>query len=476
MKTNDSINLKEHLPHPILPTHPQWVDLYWRAWEIARGKIKRGTPENGFVEAFMDEAFSDQIFQWDTCFMAIFARYGQGIFPGIVSLDNFYRKQHPDGFICRKIHEADGRDAFGQDSDQAINPPLFAWAEKEHYEFTGDSSRFPRVLPILTRYYQWVKAHRRRQNGLYWTSNLGSGMDNSPRDGHAWVDLSAQQALAARCLADIAATLGEEAVAAEYRAEYQELTHLINDLTWDEGERFYYDLYPDGSRSRVKTVAAFWPLLAGIADDQQAEGLVAHLTDPAEFWRPHLIPTLAADHPAYDPQGGYWLGSVWAPTNYAIIKGLEQYGYTELARQAAENHLANMAAVYRDTGTIWENYAPEASAPGNRAKPDFVGWSGLGPIALLIEIILGLRVHAPSNTLRWRLRPREEHGIRGLRFGDNTVDLVARPGEGTVTIQVAAERRFTLELDTELGSFVQEVPPGTHGYILLKMQKRRALE
>ena len=81
--------------------------------------------------------------------------------------------------------------------------------------------------------------------------------------------------------------------------------------------------------------------------------------------------TLSADHPLYSPQGNYWRGSVWPLTNYAVIKGLSRCGHTALARQAAENHLTQMAAVYQDTGTIWENYSPEHPAPGNIAKGDF---------------------------------------------------------------------------------------------------------
>ena len=42
----------------------------------------------------------------------------------------------------------------------------------------------------------------------------------------------------------------------------------------------------------------------------------------------------------------------------------------------ALNHLSSMGKVFAQTGTVWENYAPDALAPGNPAKGDFVGWSG----------------------------------------------------------------------------------------------------
>src|SRR4029079_271099 len=102
-------------------------------------------------------------------------------------------------------------------------------------------------------------------------------------------------------------------------------------------------------------------------------------------------PTLAADQKDYSSKGDYWKGSVWAPTNLAIIKGLEHSGYEDCAAESTEAYLAGMYEVFKKTGTVWENYAPDSYDQGNQAKPDFVGWTGDGPIALLIENVIGLR-------------------------------------------------------------------------------------
>lgn len=153
-------------------------------------------------------------------------------------------------------------------------------------------------------------------------------------------------------------------------------------------------------------------------------------------------------------------------TNYAVIKGLSRCGLQALARRAAENHLAQMAIVHKNTGTIWENYAPEASKPGSIAKPDFVGFSGVSPIALLIEEILGIQVDAPARTIRWCLYPDSEHGIRNLHFGDNVVSLLAREaGPGEVAILVTAQEAFTLIVKGDAGERRFAVPPGTHRFL-----------
>ncbi|MBI2846123.1 MAG: glycoside hydrolase, partial [Chloroflexi bacterium] len=231
----------------------------------------------------------------------------------------------------------------------------------------------------------------------------------------------------------------------------------------------YYDLDRKGHKVRVKTVACFWPLLAELATQDQASRLVEHLSRPQEFWRPHLVPTLSADHSKYHPQGNYWQGGVWAPTTYMVIKGLENYGYYDLAQKVAENHISNMAQVYAETGTIWENYAPERARPGNIAKPDFVGWSGLGPIALLVETILGLHLDAPQNVLRWRVSHLEEHGIEHLRFGDREVNLLAHRRanlQEPVAIEVETTKGFYLEVEAGARQNRIAVTTGQHTYRL----------
>jgi hypothetical protein len=468
---NDQAALRARLPRPILDAHPEWIELYWATWETAWKKIEFGNAANGLVSAYMDEAYNGDLFQWDTTFLVQFGRYGTEVFPAVESLDNWYRKQHADGFISRMIRGRDGSDFFDQTTPEAINPPLFAWAEWSYYELTGDSSRFGRILPHLVHYYEWIKANRRRPSGLYWTDNLGSGMDNSPRDAaDGWTDLTMQQALAARMIAAIARVAGQLDLADRYQREWAELRELANKLTWDAGDGYYYDLAANGQFVKVKTLAAFWSLLAGLADDDQATALQEHLANPVEFWRPHVFPTLSADDPAYSPDGNYWRGAVWAPTNYTIIKGLDRYGFDDFARQAAINHIDNLVRVYQKTGTLWENYLAEGEGPGtftgygNRlALRDFVGWSGLGPIAMLIEDVLGVRADAGSNVMTWRLREPGRHGIDNLRFGGRTVSLLAEPSNPRTNarrLTIETDGAFTLVVDSGERTVTLNVPVG----------------
>ncbi len=60
--------------------------------------IKPAGTENGFVSNFIDTAFNNCLFMWDSAFILLFARYGSRAFDFQRTLDNFYAKQHPDGY------------------------------------------------------------------------------------------------------------------------------------------------------------------------------------------------------------------------------------------------------------------------------------------------------------------------------------------------------------------------------------------
>jgi glycogen debranching enzyme len=234
----------------------------------------------------------------------------------------------------------------------------------------------------------------------------------------------------ARQMAEIGSILGKKDQAQRFSREADALAALINSKMWDPETRFYYDLTKSGERAPVKTIAAYWTLLAKVASDEQAQALMEELKNPHTFGRLHRVPTLSADAPGYVGEGGYWRGAVWVPTDTMVIRGLEQYGNRPLAREIALEHLRAVADVFADTGTIWENYAPDAKAPGKPARRDFVGWSGLGPIMYFLEYAIGLSSDAPRNELEWRLESKSRTGCERYRFNGRVVTLIAEPSRG----------------------------------------------
>ncbi len=144
--------------------------------------------------------------------------------------------------------------------------------------------------------------------------------------------------------------------------------------------------------------------------------------------------------------GGYWKGTVWVPTDKMVMAGLEAYGYADLAREIALNHLRNVVTIFKETGTIWENYAPQTITPGKPAKPDFVGWSGIGPIAFFLEYVIGVRANAPANKVVWDIHSSKRVGVERLWFGGKTVSLVCEPAEASDARTVTVKSRGAFDL------------------------------
>jgi len=486
---------KNLVPEPVLQNDSMLVELYYAAWEMAWNKISRGTSQNGFVNFYMDEGFNEQIYQWDTNFMAAFGMYASNLFPAIQSLDNFYNNQREDGYIQRVYNESNGGEVAEPTADEPlINPPLFAWTEWRYYQITGDKSRLKKVLPHLTKYHNWINENLRDSvgHGLYYTTQLGSGMDNIPRPnvGKAgWIDFTSQMALAAKMIVNIATTVGDNDTVIEFTDEYSRIINLINQFCWNNDSQFYYDFKEDSALSNVMHIGGFWTLISQTATRERAEALFKHLGNPDEFWRPHMVPALAANQLDYDSSGHYWRGGVWAPTNYMIIKGLEKYGQYELADQIVENHLYKMAEVYYQFQpdekkiafeerygdgyqTIWECYSPEFPEPATRwddtfyCKQDFVGWSGLGPIALLIENVIGIEMNIPQNQITWRINRTDRYGIKNLNYLDGKVSLLVEPKDGKLSFSVTSTHQFDLLIIHNDESFLQKINVGSNLFII----------
>lgn len=120
--------------------------------------------------------------------------------------------------------------------------------------------------------------------------------------------------------------------------------------------------------------------------------------NPEEFGGSYPTPSLARSDKDYHHQtGDYWRGGIWLPTTYMAIKAIEKYGYHEEADAIAEKVINQQLAAYRniEPHTIWECYSPSGNTPstehGRRARPEFCGWSALGPISLFIEMYWDLR-------------------------------------------------------------------------------------
>lgn len=428
-------DIKDMLPIPVFEGHNDYIECYYYAWKIAFSNIRRAADGQKLVSNYIDAAFNDSLFMWDSSFMLMFGKYADRIFNFQKTLDNFYALQHKDGFICREIYETNGCDKFSRFDPSATGPnimPLCEWLYFKHY---GDKERLKLVYYPLRAYHIWLRQNHTWRDGTYFSSGWGCGMDNSPRlkpgysaefsHGHmVWIDACFQQILSCEILIKMNDILKIDDTS-DLSEEISKLKKYLNIYAWDENTAYYYDIWDDGTLNKVKHIGSYWALLSDVIPHERLEPFISHLKNEKEFNRPNAVPTLSCDHPQYDKNGGYWCGAVWAPTNYMVLKGLTRQGYDELATDIAKKYLKNVVAVFNKTGTLWENYSPETEMPGAPAKDKFVGWTGLAPISVFFEYILGITADAEQNQIIWNITHTEEHGIKNYRFGKNhTVDLI----------------------------------------------------
>lgn len=484
---------EKYIPEPICDSHPEYREFYKKAWELAYAHIKSidGMPQS----PYMDEAFCDtQVWIWDTCFMTLFCKYAQDVFPGVETLNNFYEVLYNNRKLPAVIPPENEPDWTGATPGVpynikvhlADNPPLFAWAEYVNAAVRGDREYIRELLydrGVLQKHYEWIeslresvqlpevlhKTHLKAEKyGYRWEGGC-SGMDNTPRGrigehcerqrpnnpDMLWIDAICQQALSARIISEMYALVGDSDAAAEWSARFCEKSDIINRLYWNDEDGFYYDIDRNThTHYKIMTTASFWALTAGVASDAQARALAKRVSEPETLGGDVPLLSLSRSDNDFDPAGLYWRGGLWMPTAYASLCGLNRYGLYGVAHEAGVKILGHMYRTYAEyePHTIWECYSPTKCEPasnefGNHiARPDFCGWSALGPISIYIECVLGFHTLDGFNkVVEWE-RPcdlGDRIGIRNLRFGEIVTDIVAEGDE----CRVESNGEYTLKIN-----------------------------
>jgi alpha,alpha-trehalase len=147
----------------------------------------------------------------------------------------------------------------------------------------------------------------------------------------------------------------------------------IQKYCWDAKTGWFYDYnWQLNTRSKVKTLAAAFPLEFGISTQQQAQKLAKGLK--ANFLKPGgLVTTGNHTGQQWDAPNG------WAPLEYITIDGLSKCGQPKLAIIIAERWITLNVNVFNKTGKLLEKYNVEdinvKAGGGEYPLQDGFGWT-----------------------------------------------------------------------------------------------------
>jgi alpha,alpha-trehalase len=175
-------------------------------------------------------------------------------------------------------------------------------------------------------------------------------------------------------MAHFAALLGKDEDAESWKARAQERKEKINALLWSEERGVFCDVnFETMKLNNVVSAAAFYPLFAGFATEEQAQKAVQALTLLEQEYgiaccenRDDLL-SLQWDY----PHG-------WACLHYIAVRGLLNYGKKEDALRIAEKYVNVAAKNFEETDNLWEKYnvvTGKVSVTKEYNTPPMMGWS-----------------------------------------------------------------------------------------------------
>ncbi len=347
----------------------------------------------------------EQQYDWDAFFEGVALSYDGGDRAEAFrdALCNFLQFATPAGFIPRTLSP----EKFWDFPDQM--KPFLAQGSYLASNATGSfewltRGRFDRILAYLG----YWESNRMGGHGLYmWRSALESGVDNNaasvntPDMSVESVDVNSYLVREYEAASAIARKLGRTEDEASLGARARELARRINAVLWDERDSCYYNVVSVSDEPvtfiRIKSWTSLTPLWAGVATPERAKELVErHVLDPATFWGPFGVPSLARSEPLYSQarralvyivvenrrwEVSNWMGPVWVVANWQVMHGLIRYGYRAEARELAEKIVSLLERDVEATGGMHENYDAETGV--GLWSPRFGSWNMLA--ARMIE-------------------------------------------------------------------------------------------
>lgn len=375
----------------------RYIKEYWKKLERFHPKDDEtllGLPRPYLVPAYEEgHAFDfNEMYYWDSYFMIQgmmnqnYKSLVEGILENLIFLQKRFkvipnasrtylmgRSQPP--FLSTYI--MDVYHAYNHDL-RWLNERIDCAKSEYHTVWMGVSKPNERlVYGGLSRYYDI--------NYLNDLAEAESGWDMTPRFGrkalhYLPVDLNSLLYKYETDFAFVARLNGNFAESKKWERQAQIRKNTMNSLMWSDLKGLYYDYdYKKEKRGSVSSLASYFTMWAGLADEQKASKLVKSLkkfeekgglattdaqTVPFNQIIPGTIPTQWAH-----PNG-------WAPLHLIVIRGLERYGYHDEARRIALKWLKTNLDWFNEYGVFLEKYnvVDPAKPPAKGVYPSQTGF------------------------------------------------------------------------------------------------------
>jgi alpha,alpha-trehalase len=365
-----------------------YINNYWRNLIKFHPKDEGsliGLPYPYLVPSYAEgrEFDFDELFYWDSYFMVqgLWQEDNKELITGILedllflfkrfriipnSSQYFMTGRSQPPFLTSLIMDIDKHYDMGQDW---VNERMAI--AKEEYQGVWMGQRKPNARLVyrgLSRYYD--------SNYLNDIAETESGWDMTTRFQRKTlnflpVDLNALLYKYESDFARVAKINGSWEEAAKWETAQEQRKAVMNELMWDKFRGLYFDYdYTKARRGTIASLAAYFPMWAGMASEEQAARLVDSLkrfenkgglatTEHSSGLQFMSVPT----------QWAYPNG--WAPLHFIVVQALERYGYHREAKRIVNRWLSCNLVWFNHHGVFLEKY--------NVVSPDKPPMRGLYP-------------------------------------------------------------------------------------------------
>ena len=385
---SETLAAAEHRWHSwferVPPVTEEYQDHYYYAWWVMSNNLVEPLGQVTHEAMMPSKVQYVGIWNWDACFHALAFRH---VDPELArdQLRTMLACQLPDGMIPDAVYdEAVVADIEHPLRAEVTKPPIMAWAALKLNETDPDPDFLQEIYVPLVRWNAWwFSMNDDDADGLVqYNHPYSSGLDDSPLWDYGLPvespDLNTYLCVQMGSLALMAEALGMEAEGAMWRRRAAAIVRRMIEDFWDEEAGLFRALHAE-QPVPVATPFNLYPLWSGQLPADIRERLIAHLTNPDEFWGEILIPSVARNDPHHDPET-MWRGPVWVNINYIFVEALRQVGEHDLAHSLLEKTLA---LIMSQPG-IHEYYHAQTGDPPATAADAF-GWTAAVFIDLAIQ-------------------------------------------------------------------------------------------